>query len=90
MMKRTFAALALATIAFMASDAAFAADVAADAAPWWQAAWDYVRTPAAVGWFIGLLTALAPQGNEGSAWWIVRKLLDLAANNWGNAKNAPK
>lgn len=52
--------------------------------------WAYIQTPAAIGWFIGLLMAILPQGAPGSAWDMIRTVLNLLAANFGNAKNAVK
>lgn len=34
--------------------------------------------------------ASLPQGKEGTAWYTVRKVIDFAAINFGNAANAKK
>ncbi|MDD5305608.1 MAG: hypothetical protein PHS14_21115 [Elusimicrobia bacterium] len=42
---------------------------------------------------IGAASAAAatlPQGKEGSTWYTVRKVIDFAAFNFGNAANAKK
>jgi hypothetical protein len=93
-LRRLFGYLALAIILAVASPIAALAQEAAAAAPtdsgWVAHLWDYVRTPAAIAWMVGLLMAVLPQGESGTAWGMLRTLLDLVAANFGNAKNEPK
>lgn len=37
-----------------------------------------------------VIAALFPQGKEGSVWFYVRKIIDMLALNFGNAKNTVK
>lgn len=92
--RRLFGYLALVIILAIASPFAALAQEAVAAAPadsgWIANLWDYVRTPAALAWMIGLLMAILPQGESGTIWGMLRTLLDLVAANFGNAKNEPK
>lgn len=47
-------------------------------------------TPLAISGAVSALTAFLPQGQRGTIWGFVRKVLDAVAWNWGNAANEPK
>lgn len=35
-----------------------------------------------------ILAAFLPKGTDGSVWFYIRKVIDVLAQNYGNAKNA--
>ena len=54
------------------------------------AAKTYLATPAMITMMCSFLSAVLPQGEPRSAWGFIRMVIDFAAMNFGNAKNAPR
>lgn len=57
---------------------------------WAKAIWYSIVTPFAISGVASMLSAALPQGQRGTVWGFVRKVIDAAAWNWGNAANEPK
>lgn len=83
-------AFVLAATAAFAQDATVAIPVPAGLPSWATALWTTIVTPAAVTGLVSWLVAFLPQGTPGTAWGVIRSVLDIVAANILNSKNAPK
>jgi hypothetical protein len=62
--------------------------VASQPIDWVGAARTYLATPAMITALCSFLSAILPQGASGTPWGVVRMVIDFAAMNFGNARNA--